>query len=68
MIDNKLLAESVLESIIGKNGVSPAAKKNLAERFSKLLNDGEKKPEADNCAKDFKGLDHKINQIETGKV
>nr|AGH13331.1 chalcone isomerase [Rhus chinensis] len=67
VIDNKLLAESVLESIIGKNGVSPAARKNLAERFSKLLN-GEEKSEADNCAKEFKGLDTNIIQAETGKV
>lgn len=67
MIDNKLLAESVLESIIGKNGVSPAAKKNLAERFSILLN-GEVKSEADHCAKEFKGVDTNFIQVETGKV
>ncbi|KAJ0101828.1 hypothetical protein Patl1_06228 [Pistacia atlantica] len=67
-IDNKKLGESVLESIIGNNGVSPAAKKNLAERFSRLLNDGQEESEADNCAKQFKGLDIDIIQVETGKV
>nr|UOI87837.1 chalcone-flavonone isomerase [Althaea officinalis] len=34
VIENKLLANSVLESIIGKNGVSPAAKQSLASRLS----------------------------------
>lgn len=37
MIKNKLLSEAVLESIIGKHGVSPAAKKSLATRVSELL-------------------------------
>ncbi|XP_038890831.1 chalcone--flavonone isomerase [Benincasa hispida] len=37
-IENKLLSESVLESIIGKNGVSPAARLSLATRFSQLFN------------------------------
>ncbi|KAL3523476.1 hypothetical protein ACH5RR_016310 [Cinchona calisaya] len=37
VIENKLLAEAVLESIIGKNGVSPAARKSLAVRLSDLL-------------------------------
>lgn len=37
MIVNKLLSEAVLESIIGKHGVSPAAKKSLAARLSELL-------------------------------
>ncbi|XP_022133567.1 chalcone--flavonone isomerase [Momordica charantia] len=36
-IENKLLSESVLESIIGKNGVSPAARLSLATRFSQLM-------------------------------
>lgn len=36
-IENKLLSESVLESIIGKNGVSPAARLSLATRLSHLL-------------------------------
>ncbi|KHG18033.1 Chalcone--flavonone isomerase [Gossypium arboreum] len=39
VIENKLLANSVLESIIGKNGVSPAAKESLASRLSPLFND-----------------------------
>ena len=38
VIENNLLSEAVLESMIGKNGVSPAAKKSLAERLSALLN------------------------------
>nr|AMQ48692.1 chalcone flavanone isomerase [Iochroma gesnerioides] len=37
VIENKLLAEAVLESIIGKHGVSPAAKFSLAKRVSELL-------------------------------
>lgn len=39
VIENKLLANSVLESIIGKNGVSPPAKESLASRLSPLFND-----------------------------
>ncbi|KAH9703311.1 Chalcone--flavonone isomerase 1 [Citrus sinensis] len=38
VIESNLLSEAVLESMIGKNGVSPAAKKSLAERLSALLN------------------------------
>nr|AEV53926.1 chalcone isomerase [Brunfelsia brasiliensis subsp. macrocalyx] len=38
VIENKQLSEAVLESIIGKHGVSPAAKCSLAERVSELLN------------------------------
>lgn len=37
MIENKLLSGAVLESIIGKHGVSPAAKQSLAIRLSELL-------------------------------
>jgi chalcone isomerase len=37
VIENKLLAGSVLESIIGKNGVSPPARKSVAERLAELL-------------------------------
>ncbi|XP_068306622.1 mitochondrial import inner membrane translocase subunit TIM22-3-like [Pyrus communis] len=36
--ENKLLSEAVLESIVGKHGVSPAAKQSLAARSSELLN------------------------------
>ncbi|XP_028119617.1 chalcone--flavonone isomerase-like isoform X2 [Camellia sinensis] len=43
VIENKQLSEAVLESIIGKHGVSPAAKKSLAARVSELLKE---KPEA----------------------
>ncbi|GMI84867.1 TRANSPARENT TESTA 5, CHALCONE FLAVANONE ISOMERASE, chalcone isomerase [Hibiscus trionum] len=38
VIENKVLGNSVLESIIGKNGVSPAAKQSLAARLSPLFN------------------------------
>ncbi|XP_009804110.1 chalcone--flavanone isomerase [Nicotiana sylvestris] len=37
VIENKQLSEAVLESIIGKHGVSPAAKCSIAERVSGLF-------------------------------
>ncbi|XP_060214974.1 chalcone--flavanone isomerase [Lycium barbarum] len=37
VIENKQLSEAVLESIIGKHGVSPAAKCSLTERLSELF-------------------------------
>ena len=37
MIENKLLSGAVLESIIGKNGVSPEARRSVASRLSELL-------------------------------
>ncbi|XP_016507933.2 chalcone--flavanone isomerase-like [Nicotiana tabacum] len=37
VIENKQLSEAVLESIIGKHGVSPAAKCSIAERVSELF-------------------------------
>lgn len=37
-IESKLLSESVLASIICKDGVSPAARHSLATRFSQLSN------------------------------
>nr|UXO98046.1 Chalcone Isomerase [Pueraria montana var. lobata] len=40
VIENKLLSEAVLESMIGKNGVSPAAKQSLASRLSELFKEG----------------------------
>lgn len=36
-IDNKPLSEALLDSIIGSNGVSPAARRSLAERLSQIL-------------------------------
>ncbi|MCL7046833.1 hypothetical protein MKW94_011914 [Papaver nudicaule] len=45
VIENKALSEAILESIIGKNGVSPAAKQSLAVRISELLKGHEKKPD-----------------------
>nr|AFL72080.1 chalcone isomerase [Agastache rugosa] len=37
VIENKLLAEAILESIIGKHGVSPTARQSLAARVSDLM-------------------------------
>ncbi|KAH0643437.1 hypothetical protein KY289_034411 [Solanum tuberosum] len=37
VVENKPLSEAVLESMIGKNGVSPAAKRSLAKRVSEML-------------------------------
>jgi chalcone isomerase len=37
VIENKLLSQAVLESMIGAHGVSPAAKKSLATRLSELF-------------------------------
>ncbi|XP_059666172.1 chalcone--flavanone isomerase-like [Cornus florida] len=37
VIENKQLSEALLESIIGKHGVSPEAKQSLAARISKLI-------------------------------
>ncbi|KAF3774147.1 Chalcone--flavonone isomerase [Nymphaea thermarum] len=37
VIENKALTLSFLESVIGKHGVSPAAKRSIAERISGLL-------------------------------
>ncbi|KAJ9684090.1 hypothetical protein PVL29_016536 [Vitis rotundifolia] len=52
VIENKLLTEAVLESIIGKHGVSPAAKKSLAARLSELFckEAGDEKTEAEKVA------------------
>nr|QIE05382.1 chalcone isomerase [Persicaria minor] len=38
VIENGPLSQSVLESIIGKNGVSPAARESVAARLHELLN------------------------------
>lgn len=71
VIENKLLSEAVLESIIGKNGVSPAARKSVAVRLSELLKafDGvtadNKKPEAANGASAAEAPDDKeVNGVE----
>lgn len=37
MIENKLLAEAVLESIVGKKGVSPGARLSVAKRLAQLM-------------------------------
>lgn len=46
VIENKKIAEAVLESIIGTHGVSPEAKQSLAARVSELLNDYEHNPDS----------------------
>jgi len=43
VIENKLLSEAVLESIIGKHGVSPEAKQSLAARLAEALKDNDEK-------------------------
>ena len=55
MIENKLLTEAILESMIGKHGVSPEAKKSLAARLSELFEKdckvgGDEKVEAEKVA------------------
>ncbi|XP_050208796.1 chalcone--flavanone isomerase [Mercurialis annua] len=37
VIENKLLSEAILESIIGQHGVSPQTRKSVAARLSKLF-------------------------------
>nr|QOU08775.1 CHI [Triadica sebifera] len=37
VIENKLLSEAILESIIGKQGVSPEARQSVASRLAELL-------------------------------
>lgn len=37
MIQNKLLSEAVLESIIGKHGVSPETREIMATRLAELF-------------------------------
>ncbi|KAJ7975889.1 Chalcone--flavonone isomerase [Quillaja saponaria] len=54
VIENKLLAEAILESIIGETGVSPEAKKSLAARLSDLLK------EVDHSKKDAILKDEKV--------
>lgn len=44
VIENRTMAQGILASIIGKSGVSPAAKASIADRFSKLY-----VPELDRC-------------------
>ncbi|KAK8531804.1 hypothetical protein V6N13_131163 [Hibiscus sabdariffa] len=39
VIESTILGNSLLELIVGKNGVSPAVKQSLASRLSKLLNE-----------------------------
>ncbi|CDY71367.1 BnaAnng37160D [Brassica napus] len=46
VIENKLLAEAVLESIIGKKGVSPGARLSLAERLSQLMKENKVEKDA----------------------
>ncbi|KAM5556218.1 chalcone--flavanone isomerase 1 [Rosa sericea] len=58
VIENKLLSESVLESIIGKQGVSPEARKCVATRLSKLLK------ESDDCVAGHGKVEEHIKEAE----
>lgn len=55
VIENRLLSEAVLESIIGKNGVSPAARKNVAARLYDLFNHSQSGSSLDFSQKAEKG-------------
>ncbi|KAL1217057.1 Chalcone--flavanone isomerase 2 [Cardamine amara subsp. amara] len=46
VIKNKLLGEAILESMNGKNGVSPTTRKSLAARLSMLMNNNDQHDEA----------------------
>nr|O22651.1 RecName: Full=Chalcone--flavanone isomerase; Short=Chalcone isomerase [Raphanus sativus]AAB87071.1 chalcone isomerase [Raphanus sativus] len=46
VIENKLLAEAVLESIIGKNRVSPGARLRVAERLAQLMKENKVEEDA----------------------
>lgn len=52
VIESSVLAQGILASIIGKSGVSPAAKASIAERMSKLYF-----PEEDRLATVLSGLE-----------
>ncbi|GLJ55544.1 hypothetical protein SUGI_1192970 [Cryptomeria japonica] len=52
VIENSVLAQGILASIIGKNGVSPAAKASIAQRISKLYF-----PEEDRLATMLSGME-----------
>ncbi|CAL9246318.1 unnamed protein product [Arabidopsis halleri] len=54
VIENKLLAEAVLESIIGKNGVSPGTRLSIAERLAKLMTKNKVEEDASNHSIDEK--------------
>lgn len=47
VIENTALAEAILESIIGEDGISPAAKRSLAERMSEFMGRDEDVKEAE---------------------
>ncbi|KAI9127561.1 hypothetical protein K1719_000554 [Acacia pycnantha] len=73
VIENKLLSEAVLESIIGKNGVSPATRKNVAARLYDLFNHSQNGSSLDLSQKAEKGengssldLSHKAEKGENG--
>ena len=48
MIDNKPLAEAVLETMIGEIPVSPALKESLATRFHQFFKELEANPNNEN--------------------
>nr|GEU93095.1 chalcone isomerase [Tanacetum cinerariifolium] len=47
VLENEKLAQAVIESVIGKHGVSPATKQSLALRLSDLMNHFDEKATAD---------------------
>lgn len=60
MIDNKQLAEAVLDSIIGEHGVSPDAKRSLAVRLSDLLVIGNGKTEVEKMASNATAIETQV--------
>lgn len=71
MLENKLLSEAVLESIIGKHGVSPEAKQNLATKLAELLNeksDDHKKSENGKLESNEVSKEEKPIQVEKGDL
>ncbi|XP_071710757.1 chalcone--flavanone isomerase [Rutidosis leptorrhynchoides] len=48
VLENAKLGQAVIESVIGKHGVSPAAKQSLASRLSDLMNQLDEKATATN--------------------
>ncbi|XP_071732410.1 chalcone--flavanone isomerase-like [Rutidosis leptorrhynchoides] len=51
VLENEKLGQAVIESVIGKNGVSPAAKQSLASRLSVLMRQLDEEATATNKAK-----------------
>nr|QEA72150.1 chacone isomerase [Boesenbergia rotunda] len=67
VIENKPLSEAILESIIGENGVSPAAKRSLALRISEVLKEplGPEEPKTVNSVSVGVAVDP-VNSVSVG--